>query len=155
MGEVGFGLLTTATAVGGIIGTASYDWLESHVKLATLMRLCLSLEVLLHLGLALTTAGWLALIEMVVFGAYAFVWGTVSSAIRQRAVPQEYQGRVGSVYVVGLFLGIVIGQAVGGVLAQSWGLTAPYWFAFAGSALTLVLVWRQLGHIAHVGDSPS
>lgn len=152
MGEVGFGLLTTASAVGGLLGTGGYDWLERHVSLATIMRVCLSLEVLTHLALALTTTGVLALIEMVIFGAYAFVWGTVSNAVRQRSVPQEYQGRVGSVYVVGLFLGIVIGQALGGVIAENWGLTAPFWFAFAGSALTLGLVWRQLAHIAHAGD---
>ena len=57
----------------------------------------------------------------------------------------EFQGRVGSVYVVGLFLGLVIGQALGGVIADRWGLTAPFWFAFVGSGLTLALVWRQLG----------
>ena len=88
---------------------------------------------------------------MVVFGAYAFVWGTVSQTVRQRAVPMEFQGRVGSVYVVGLFLGLVIGQGLGGVIAERWGLTAPFWFAFVGSALTLALVWRQLASIAHSG----
>jgi predicted MFS family arabinose efflux permease len=119
------------------------------------MRGCLLLEVLTHLALALTTAGWLAITIMVVFGAYAFVWGTVSSAVRQRAVPQEFQGRVGSVYVVGLFLGLVIGQGLGGVLAQAWGLTAPFWFAFVGSGITLALVWRQLAHIAHADEESS
>ena len=89
---------------------------------------------------------------MVVFGGYAFVWGTVSHAVRQRAVPPEFPGRVGSVYVVGLFLGLVIGQGLGGVLAERWGLTAPFWFAFVGSGITLALVWRQLGHIAHADE---
>ena len=149
MGEVGFGLLTTAAAAGGLLSTASYDWLERRISLATLMRGALLLEVLTHLALALTTTGWVAIVIMVVFGAYAFVWGTVSQTVRQRAVPTEFQGRVGSVYVVGLFLGLVIGSSLGGVLAQVWGLTAPFWFAFVGSGLTLALVWRQLAHIAH------
>lgn len=153
LGEVGFGLLTTAAAAGGLVSTSCYGWLERRIPLATLMRGCLLLEVLTHLALALTTAGWLAIAIMVVFGAYAFVWGTVSSVVRQRAVPQEFQGRVGSVYVVGLFLGLVIGQGLGGVLAQRWGLTAPFWFAFVGSGVTLALVWRQLAHIAHADES--
>jgi hypothetical protein len=34
------------------------------------------------------------------------------------------------------------------VIAQAWGLTAPWWFAFAGSAVTLLLVWRSISHIA-------
>ena len=62
------------------------------------------------------------------------------------------RGGSGSVYVVGLFLGLVIGQALGGVIADRWGLTAPFWFAFVGSGLTLALVWRQLASIAHVGE---
>jgi hypothetical protein len=27
-------------------------------------------------------------------------------------------------------------------------VVAPYWFAFVGSGLTLLLLWRQLGHVA-------
>lgn len=152
MGEVGFGLLTTASAVGGIVGIATFGWLERHVRLSVLMRVCLSLEVFMHLALALTTTGWVALLVMVVFGAYAFVWGTVSSTIRQRAVPTEFQGRVGSVYGVCVFGGLAIGQLLGGVLAEHWGITAPFWFAFVGAGVTLALVWRELGHVAHVGE---
>ena len=152
MGEVGFGLLTTAAAVGGLVSTSAYTTIERNVPLATIMRVCLLLEVLTHLALALTTTGWVAIGVMVVFGAYAFVWGTVSQAVRQRAVPREFQGRVGSVYVVGLFLGLVVGQALGGLLADRWGLTAPFWFAFVGSGLTLAVVWRSLGLIAHADE---
>jgi len=153
MGEIGFGLLTTASAVGGLLSTARYGWLESRVPLATLMRGCLLLEVLTHLCLAITTTPWVAIVVMVVFGAYAFVWGTLSTAVRQRAVPTELQGRVGSVYMVGLFGGIVLGQAMGGVIADVWGLAAPFWFAFFGSGITLLLIWRQLGHIAHADEA--
>jgi predicted MFS family arabinose efflux permease len=62
------------------------------------------------------------------------------------------QGRVGSLYAIGLFGGLVAGQALGGVLARVWGITAPFWFAFAGSAVILALIWRQLTHIAHAED---
>jgi predicted MFS family arabinose efflux permease len=149
MGAVGYGLLTTAAAVGGLVSTGAYDWIEQRFDLATVMKVCLLLEVATHLALALATTGWVAVIIMVVFGAYAFVWGAVSMTVRQRATPTELQGRVGSVYMVCVFGGIVIGQALGGVIAARWGLTAPFWFAFAGAGLTLALVWGQLAHIAH------
>ncbi len=149
MGEVGFGLLTSAAAVGGIVSTAAYGRLERHFDLATLMRACLLLEVATHFALALNTSGAIAVAIMVIFGAYAFVWGTLSTAVRQRAVPTQFQGRVSSVYVVALFGGLIVGQVLGGILAQQWGLTAPFWFAGIGSALTLALVWRPLTHIAH------
>ncbi len=149
MGPVGFGLLTTASAVGGLLGTFAYGRLERRFSLATLMKVCLSLEVVFHLSLALTTTGWVALVILFVFGAYAFVWGTVSSTVRHRAVPTRFQGRVGSVYMMCVFGGVVVGNALGGLIAERWGLTAPFWFAFVGAGLTLVLVWRELSHIAH------
>jgi MFS family permease len=148
MGAVGFGALTTASALGGLAGTASFGWLERHVSFATLMRVCLSLEVLMHLAFALTTSAVVAFAIMFGFGAYAFVWGTISTTVRQRLVPLQLQGRIASVNMVGVFGGLVIGQLLGGLIAQAWGLTAPWWFAFAGSAITLLLVWRSISHIA-------
>lgn len=150
--DVGFGMLTTAAAVGGIAAVVGYDWLEARVSLARLMRVCLSLEVLMHLALAVTTSLALALAVMVVFGAYAFVWAALSSAVRQRATPMDLQGRVGSVYWVGLVAGLMVGQALGGVIASHWGPAAPFWFAFLGSGLTLALLWRQLDAVAHAGE---
>ncbi|WP_240740456.1 MFS transporter [Microbacterium sp. PI-1] len=147
MGAVGYGALTTASAAGGILATLSFGWLERHVSFATLMRIVLSLEVLMHLSFALTTTGWVALIIMFFFGAYAFVWATISTTVRQRLVPAELQGRVASVNMVGVFGGMIVGQALGGVIAQVWGLTAPWWFAFGGAALTLLLVWKPISHI--------
>ncbi|WP_137843911.1 MFS transporter [Microbacterium sp. 2FI] len=148
MGAVGFGALTTASALGGLISVAGFGWLERHVSFATLMRVCLSLEVLMHLAFALTTTGWVAFALMFGFGAYAFVWATISTTVRQRLVPMELQGRIASVNMVGVFGGLVIGQLLGGLIAQAWGLTAPWWFAFGGSAITLLLVWRPISNIA-------
>lgn len=158
MGAVGYGALTTASAAGGILATLSFGWLERHVSFATLMRVVLSLEVLMHLSFALTTTGWVALVIMFFFGAYAFVWGTISTTVRQRLVPAELQGRVASVNMVGVFGGMVVGQALGGVIAQVWGLTAPWWFAFVGAALTLLLVWKPISQIVSakpVADVPA
>ncbi|MFJ4255065.1 MFS transporter [Microbacterium sp. NPDC090003] len=147
MGAVGYGALTTASAVGGILATLSFGWLERHISFASLMRIVLTLEVLMHLAFALTTVGWVALVIMFFFGAYAFVWGTISTTVRQRLVPAALQGRVASVNMVGVFGGMVIGQALGGVIAEIWGLTAPWWFAFAGAALTLLFVWKPISAI--------
>jgi len=151
LGAVGFGLLTTFVAAGGIFGTASYDWLERHASLADIMRVGLIIETFTHLGLALTTTGWVAMAIMFVFGAHAFVWGTTSRAVRMRAVPMDLQGRVGSLYSIAVQGGILAGLLVGGVVARLWGITAPFWFAFFGSAILLALMWRELGHIAHTG----
>jgi predicted MFS family arabinose efflux permease len=122
------------------------------VHLGDIMRVGLIIETFTHLGLALTSNPVVALAIFFVFGAHAFIWGTTSATVRQRAVPTELQGRVGSVNMLGVCGGLVIGAAIGGQLAGHWGVTAPFWFAFAGSALFVVLIWRQLSHIAHDDD---
>ena len=152
-GEIGYGLLTTATALGGLVATVGYDWLERRIRASTLMKACLLSEVLTHLALALTTTLWLALIIMFFFGLYAFVWTALGSSLRQRAVPLELQGRVGSVYVLGIYVGLIVGQGLGGFIATHWGLAAPFWFAFGGSAIALAVLWRQLDLIVHAASA--
>jgi len=149
MDEIGFGLLTSAVAVGGIIGMVSYGRLERRFSLADIMRVGLLIETGTHLSLALTTSPAVALVTMVVFGAHAFVWGTTSTVVRQRAVPDELLGRVTGVYRVAIVGGLVIGIPLGGLLAGTFGITAPFWFGFAGSALLVTILWREFEHIAH------
>ena len=155
LGDVGFGLVTTVSAAGGVAGTAAYGWITRRISLGDLMRIGLVIETLTHLALALARSAWVALPIFFVFGAHAFVWGTTSITVRQRAVPSDLQGRVGSVNLVGVFGGLVVGSGIGGILAQQHGVTAPFWFAFAGSAVFLVLIWRSLRHIAHTDQQPA
>ena len=153
MGPVGFGAIALVQALGGLAGTLAYGWITRRISLGDLMRIGLIIETLTHAALALTTVPWVAMVIFFVFGAHAFVWGTTSITVRQRAVPAALQGRATSVNVVGVYGGLVAGSALGGLLAQHYGVTAPFWFAFAGSAVFIVLIWRQLSHIAH-DDEP-
>jgi MFS family permease len=152
MDAVGFGLLTTAVAVGGIIGTISYGRLERRFSLADIMRVGLVIETFTHLSLALTTIPAVALATLVVFGAHAFVWGTTSTVVRQRAVPDALLGRVTGVYHVGVIGGMVVGTPIGGLLARNFGITAPFWFGFVGSAILVALLWREFEKIVHASE---
>jgi len=154
LGPVGFGLLTTAVAIGGIIGTVSYGALERRFSLADIMRVGLLIETLWHLVFAITTSAAVALAAMVVFGIHGFVWGTTSTVVRQRAVPNELLGRVGGVYRVAIVGGIVIGTPIGGLLARQFGITAPFWFGFIGSAVLVAVLWRQFDNIVHSSEEP-
>ena len=153
MNAVGFGLLSTAVAVGGIVGTVSYDRLERRFSLGDIMRVGLLIETSTHLWLALTTSPEVALATLAVFGAHASVWATTSTVVRQRAVPEELMGRVGGVYRVAIVGGLVIGTPIGGLLARTFGITAPFWFGFVGSALLVAILWRQFDHIVHASEA--
>ncbi|MEO5703747.1 MAG: MFS transporter [Candidatus Limnocylindrales bacterium] len=152
MDEIGFGLMTSAIAVGGIIGSLSYGRLEGRFSLGDIMRVGLLIETATHLVLALTTSAPVALAMLVVFGIHGFVWGTTATVIRQRAVPDELLGRVGGVTRLAVIGGLVIGTPLGGLIASGYGITAPFWFGFIGSALLVAVLWRQFSHIAHDGD---
>jgi predicted MFS family arabinose efflux permease len=154
LGAVGFGLLSTVSAVGGLLGTALYGWITRRVSLGNVMRIGLIIETLTHLALAITTSAWLASLIFFVFGAHAFIWGTTSITVRQRAVPTQLQGRVNSVNTICVFGGLVAGSAIGGTLATHYGVTAPFWFAFAGSAIFVAALWRELTRIAHADERP-
>ena len=152
MDAVGFGLLTTALAIGGIIGTALYGGLERRFALADIMRVGLLIETFTHLALALTTSAPVALATMVVFGGHATVWGTTSTVVRQRAVPDELLGRVTGVYHIAVIGGMVVGTPIGGLLAREFGITAPFWFGFIGSAILVAVLWRQFDNIVHASE---
>jgi predicted MFS family arabinose efflux permease len=154
LGAVGFGLLTTISAAGGLLGTGLYGWITRRMSLGNLMRVGLIIETLTHLALAVTTSPWIASLIFFVFGAHAFIWGTTSMTVRQRAVPAHLQGRVNSVNTICVFGGAVVGSAIGGALATRAGVTAPFWFAFVGSAVFVVLLWRELTQIAHADEHP-
>ncbi|TAL07860.1 MAG: MFS transporter [Chloroflexota bacterium] len=157
MDEVGFGLLITATAVGGLIGAGLYGRLERRFSLGQIMRAGLIIETVTHLTLALTTLPAVALAMLVVFGVHEFVWGTIATVVRQRAVPDALLGRVGGVYRVAIVGGLVIGTPIGGLLARTFGITAPFWFGFIGSAVLVVVLWREFLLIGHAGavDGPA
>jgi MFS family permease len=149
LGDLGFGLLTSFAAAGGVLGAIVYGWVERRLGPVRIMRGGLMIETASHLVLAITVSPVVAMGTLFMVGVHESAWGTLVMTIRQRAVPMEFQGRVGSVYMVAVFGSLVAGAAVGGIIAEVWGITAPYWFAFGGSVLILVAIWRQLELIAH------
>lgn len=150
--EVGYGLLLGSSAVGGIVGATVYGWTERRIGVVWIMRLGLIIETITHLVLAITTSVPIAFGILVFFGAHAAMWGTLSTSIRQAAVPLVYQGRVSSVYQLGLQAGLVIGATIGAGIAATVGVVAVYWFGFVGSALILAAVWRHIANIAVLSD---
>lgn len=155
LNDFGFGLWTATAAVGSLVGIALYRMTDQRIGAANIMRLGLIVETATHLMLAVTREPVVAFVTMFVFGVHTGMWGTTVHTVRQRQVPLALQGRVGSVYLLAMQGGLVLGTPIGGALAGWWGLAAPYWFAFAGSALILLLIWRHLAAIAAPARLPA
>lgn len=151
LGETGFGLFLSAGALGGVLGSVVFERLERRVSYATMLRVGLVIETGTHLALLSTTSPWVAGGVWFVFGVHAVVWGTIAQTIRHRAVPEELLSRVTSVYYIGLIGSLAIGTAIGGAIAQRFGLSATFLFAGVGAGVTTALVWRQIGMVADAG----
>jgi predicted MFS family arabinose efflux permease len=51
--------------------------------------------------------------------------------------------------MIGVIGGMLVGTPIGGILARHWGITAPFWFGFVGSAILVAVLWRSFGNIVH------
>jgi len=149
LSATGYGALLASVAVGGIVGTTTYGWIERRVAIRDIMRYGLVLEVLTWGVLAWTDRWQVAMAILACFGVHEGYWGATASAVQQRAVPQELQGRVGSVYLMLLMGGLVVGAGASGFIARHWGITAPYWTGFVCAGLMLLALWRPIGQLAH------
>ncbi|GGS38292.1 MFS transporter [Actinokineospora fastidiosa] len=146
--EIGFGVLITAGAVGGLIGTALVSPLRGRFGEHTLLRAGLVVETLTHVGLALATDAWVAAAITVVFGCHGAIWGVVATSVRQRVVPDELRGRVDSVYRLLVIGGAALGAPLSGVLAVWLGVTGPFWVAAGAMAVLSAVVWRKFSRAA-------
>jgi MFS family permease len=144
LGPVGYGVLLTAFAVGGLAGTVAAPALLRGLGATPLLRAGLFVEVALHATLAVTTTAWVAAAMIVVFSSHAMVWGNVVTTLRQRSVPSMLYGRVSSVYSLLDLGGAALGSLLGGALARTYGIEATFWTATVAMAVILVLVWRPL-----------
>jgi len=155
LSSVGYGVLLTAFAVGGLLGTVIAPWLLRVAGATVLLRVGLLIEVALHATLAATSSPWLAGAVIVVFSVHAVVWGVVVTTIRQRTVPPAMYGRATSVYSLLDLGGAALGSLLGGLVAQSYGLLATFWTAAAAMTVVAAAAWRPLAIATAVFRGPS
>lgn len=139
-----FGLLITASAVGGLGGSLIAPFLMERLGATALLRAGLLIEAGVLAVLGLTQSPVVAGASMLLFGAHAAVWGTVATTIRQRLVPEPMQGRIRSVYGLITMGGSAIGALLGGAIAQGTSLWAPFLIGGAADLVLAVAAWRPI-----------
>jgi Transmembrane secretion effector len=131
LSEFDYGLLLTAMAIGGLLGSILCERLQKI--LGTRNSLALDfIGTILLVGVPALTTNPLAMGAAAFFaGIGATVWVILVSSIRQRIVPGELLGRV---YSASRFIswGIgPLGAALAGFVAEVWGIQTM--FAIGGS----------------------
>ena len=144
-GPTGYGLLSAAVPAGGLIGglvaylVARHDVRIGRLLLGTAMGYGLSC-------FALGLSHWLVLTAVAC--ALLGLCDSVGASLRQAAVmmetPDEFQGRVQSLYLVGARGGPALGEFNVGVIAAAFGATAAL---MVGGLVPIVyagvIAWRS------------
>ena len=77
---------------------------------------------------------------------------------QHRLTPPEMQGRVGATILFVAAGGNCLGAVLGGVIASTFGLTAPYWVAFVVAVIVSAATWRVFNRAtvaAAYGEKPA
>jgi MFS family permease len=142
LGSVGYGLLFTCEAVGGILGSVAGDRIIGWVTATWTIRIGLLIEAGMHLALATSHSAYLVGFALFAFGVHGALWSIVGSSLRQRLTPPDMLGRVASTSLFVAAGGNCVGALLGGVVAARFGITAPYWVAFVVAAIVSATTWR-------------
>ncbi len=154
VGEVGFGILRAAPAVGSVITSLLLAHLGNFRRAGRALLVCVALFGVSWIAFALSRNYWLSAAILVLGGSLDAVSVVLRSTLVQTFTPQEMMGRVSAVN--SLFIGSSneLGAFESGVAAKLLGTIPSVVF---GGTMTLVTVglvaWRaprlrQLGRIA-------
>jgi MFS family permease len=142
LGSVGYGLLFTCMALGGIVGSVCGDRLIGWVTATWTIRVGLLVEAAFHLALAASRSVYLVGFALFALGLHGALWSIVGNSLRQRLTPPDMLGRVGSTSLFIAVAGNCVGAVLGGVVATKFGLTAPYWIGFVVAVVVAATTWR-------------
>jgi predicted MFS family arabinose efflux permease len=144
--SVGYGVLLTLIAVGGIVGGLAANRVAGWIGPGNALRAGMVIEGATHLGMALTRDAITAGAMLTLLGLHLLVFSTINASLRQSLVPTELLGRVHSAYRMTSNGGMLLGAVMGGVLGRYLGLSAPFWLGLVGVALVTARVWPVLNN---------
>jgi MFS family permease len=144
LSDQGYGFLLAAMAVGGVAGGVFGRRITAGMGPARALVACLVVEGVTAIVTGLASTAWVVGAVSVVSGVFVVSWNVITVSLRQRVIPDHLLGRVNSVYRFVGWGAIPIGAFLGGVLADAFGLRAPF---FVAGVLTLLAVIPALARI--------
>jgi MFS family permease len=123
---VGYGLLLGGSAVGGVLGSLVAARVDRLVGTARLAIETMIVSALAFLVFGLSSEPWLAGVMFGLCGLATVVFNVVFESLRQALTPDHLLGRVVSAFRLFGFGAVPLGSLLGGVVARSLGLRAPF-----------------------------
>jgi len=138
----GYGVLLTASAAGTVLGTFLAELTERLVGRARSLVLSIGGIVLTVAAPAFTTNPVLIGCAFFLGGITVSIWNVITVSLRQRITPPRLLGRLNSAYRLLAWGTMPLGAAVGGAIAQLFGLEAVFVVMGAGClCLLLGMIW--------------
>ncbi len=143
----GFGLLLTAGAVGGVIGSLAASRITARLSKGTALFASMTIFGLTTIVIGLSSSAVVVWIMGLVSTLFVLVWNVITVSLRQRVIPDRLLGRVNSVYrffgwgmmSIGALLGGAIVSLSDPGLGREWSLRLP--FLVAGAIQLLMLTY--------------
>jgi len=135
--EIGFGLLLTAAAVGGITGSQVAPWVIERLGRGPSILASVAAVTLGMVAMGAATDLWVAGAGFALFGFAGEVWNIVSVTYRQAATPDALLGRVMSGFRVIAYGAFPIGAVLGGIVASALSLRAAF---YIGAGIIAALI---------------
>jgi MFS family permease len=123
---VGFGLLLSGSAVGGVLASLVAARLARFAGTAGIVVWTMVLSALAYLVFGLSTSPWLAGVMFGLCGFLTVVFNVVLGSLRQALTPDRLLGRVISAFRLFSYGSVPLGSLLGGLLARTFGLPAPF-----------------------------
>jgi MFS family permease len=139
LGSFGYGVMLTSGAVGGLIGSLAADKIVAWFGSGRALQASVLISALVLTVVAFSESAFVVWAVFLLVGITVVVWNVITVSFRQAVVPEEIFGRVNSVYRLLGWGGISVGALLGGFLARSFGLTAPFWFAAIVLAMMFII----------------
>lgn len=138
---VGFGLLVSATAVGGVAGSFLGERVARTIGRGRGMLWPLAVGGLATAGIGLSSDALVAGALMLVEGLALGIFNVIGRSLRQVLTPDRLMGRVTSGFRMLSYGMGAVGAVVGGLLADAFGLRVP----FVAGGLAVVVVSVSMG----------
>jgi len=141
LGSIGFGLLLTGQAVGGVLGSLLAARISRTVGPGVLLIGLILVEAAAAVGFGLASTPVLAGMALALTGAAVTITNVVTQSIRQGLVPAYLMGRVIAAFRMVGFGSIPLGALLGGLIAREYGLRAPFLVGAVILAVLALSVW--------------
>ncbi|MBO0886515.1 MAG: MFS transporter, partial [Acidimicrobiales bacterium] len=152
--STGYGLLLSAAAIGNVAGSLVVNRIRMRFEASSVLIGAGLVAALGYLVMAGTVLVASAVVGLMV-EALAVACGTVASvSLRQRHIPAELLGRVSNLFRSLIWGAVPLGALIGGLLATSLGLRAPFAVAGAAQVLMVVALARPLHRVASRAKVP-